>query len=426
MTVIDLGERRDTPAPADPGPRRFLRRWAPALVVLLCLVAPTAAAPWPTQPPVATVPAGPDVQVLPFGDVLLVADGPESAAGPTPLLAAYQLPTGRPLWRVPLPGPGRAYQAVRVGDLVVLGVMVGAQSPSEVVGLSAADGGVRWRVEGRLHGTTPAGHLLVWGVDASGVSVLRSLDPAGGAARWSQRLAAEDVHAVRRDLRVSLLAVLAGGQLELRDPDTGAVLRGTSVPASAGRPRVLDATAELVLLSDGLGALTAYETATLRRRWSLPPGPADQPDAADCGPLICVDDGSPATRLLDPVTGETRWRSDIGPLLGPVGNRMLAVRSASGILREHVLLDAATGQPVRNLGRWQVASDILVLSDATFVSRRQRDGRVLVGRIDERGDGVQVLAALHGVVGVCGVFRSFVLCRREGGALGVWELPDAR
>ena len=57
--------------------------------------------------------------------------------------------------------------------------------------------------------------------------------------------------------------------------------------------------------------------------------------------------------------------------------------------------------------------------------RRQRDGRILIGRIDERGEGVRVLAALRGVVGECGSLGSFVVCRRDGGAFGVWELPDA-
>lgn len=428
MTVIDLGERRDTPAPADPGPGRSLRRWAPALVALLCLVAPAAAAPWPTQPTGATIPASPDAYVLAVGGLLLVVDrsGPGAVpdADPVPRLAAHRLPSGRPLWRVPMPGTGDLSQAVRVGDLMVIET-VRAQTLSEVVGLSVGDGGVRWRGEGWLDGVTPAGHLLVWGRDASGTSVLRSVDVVGGAVRWTQRLAVEDVHQPRRAPRVSLLAVLAGGRLELRDPDTGAVLRATAVPATTGRPRVLMVTEELVLLSDGLGALTGYETATLRQRWSMPRGPADKPDAFDCGLLICVEDGSSGIRLLDPATGTMRWQTEDVALLGSVGSRMLAVRRNFGGVAEHVLLDAATGRPVRELGRWQVDGGMRS-ADETTVRRRQRDGRLLVGRIDERGEGVRVLAALRGVVGECGALGSVVVCRRDGGAFGVWELPDAR
>jgi hypothetical protein len=100
---------------------------------------------------------------------------------------------------------------------------------------------------------------------------------------------------------------------------------------------------------------------------------------------------------------------------------MLAARDPRGGETEHVLLDAATGRPVRDLGRWQV--DSALQEDRAVLHRRQRDGRVLIARLDEHGDGIRVLAALHGVVGACGGYGSFVLCRREGGAYGVWELP---
>lgn len=122
MTVIDLGERRDVDGAADPGPGRFLRRWSPALVALLCLATSAAAAPWPAQPPGTTVPAGPDASALFVDGVLLVAEpsGPGAVPDGDPVsrLAAHRLPSGRPLWRVPLPAPGRVFHAVLVGDLL--------------------------------------------------------------------------------------------------------------------------------------------------------------------------------------------------------------------------------------------------------------------------------------------------------------------
>ncbi|MEU4771999.1 PQQ-binding-like beta-propeller repeat protein [Micromonospora sp. NPDC023644] len=425
--VIDLGERWDIDTPAGPGPGRVLRRWAPALVALLCLLTPAAAAPWPTQPPGATVPAGPDAHVLVLDEVLLVADasGPDAVPDGDPVrrLAAHRLPSGRPLWRVPIPAPGRVFHAVRVGDLLAVG-LAGDRTTPEVVGLSLGDGGVRWRVEGQLRGATPAGHLLLGGSDRSGASVLRSVDPAGGTVRWSQPLAFEDALLSRRDQRVSLLTVVAGGRLELRDPDTGAVRAATAVP---GRSRVLTVTEELVLLTDDSGTLSGYEIATLRQRWGVPRGAADQPGAYDCGVLICINDGSPAIRLLDPATGTVRWQTE-NAALWPVAaeGRLLAVRRSSGGAAEHVLLDAATGRPVRQLGRWRAGAPGMLSADGTSVHRRQRDGRYLVGRIDERGEGVRVLAALRGVVGECGVHGSVVVCRHEGGGFGVWELPGDR
>ncbi|MEV4661325.1 PQQ-binding-like beta-propeller repeat protein [Micromonospora echinofusca] len=427
MTVIDLGERRDVDGAADPGPGRFLRRWSPALVALLCLATSAAAAPWPAQPPGATVPAGPDASALFVDGVLLVAEpsgpGAVPVGDPVSRLAAYRLPSGRPLWRVPSPAPGRVFHAVRVGDLLAVG-LAGDRAASQVVGLALGDGGVRWRVEGQLRGATAAGHLLLSGSAGSGASVLRSVDPATGAVRWSQPLALEDAHLSRRDQRIRLLTVLARGRLEVRDPDTGAARAATAVP---GRSRVLTVTEELVLLTDASGALSGYEIPTLRRRWSVPRGPADQPDVFDCGVLICFDDGSPATRLLDPATGTVRWRSE-NAALGPVAveGRLLAVRRSSGGAAEHVLLDAATGRPVRQLGRWRAGAPGMLSADGTTLHRRQRDGRYLVGRIDERGEGVRVLAVLRGVVGECGAHGSYVACRREGGGFGVWELPGDR
>ena len=424
MTVIDLGERRDTPAPADPGSRRFLRRWAPALVALLCLVAPTAAAPWPTQPTGTTIPANLDAHLLPVADLLLVADQTGPGADPAPRLVAHRLPSGRPLWRVPVPGPGTPFRAVRHGDLLVLGLVGEQTEEQQVVGLSAADGGVRWRMDGLLRGLTPAGNLLVWRLAETGPPILLSIDAASGAVRWSRQLSVETVRESRRDARVSLLAVLDGGRLELRDPDTGAVVRAAALPVAATPPEVLALTDDLVVLSDGPGGVAAYEVATLRRRWTLSRGPADRVDVSDCGAALCLDDGSPGPRLLDPATGSTRWRADGWTLLESVGNWLLALSDVTGPIDELALLDALTGRPVRHLGRWQPLSGAR-WGDGSIVRRRQRDGRVLFGRLDDRGEGVRVLAALRGAVGECDMHGVFLVCRRDGGA-GVWELPDAR
>ncbi|MFG1778251.1 PQQ-binding-like beta-propeller repeat protein [Micromonospora sp. NPDC049051] len=426
MTVIDLGERRDVAGPAEPGPGRLLRRWAPALVALLCLVAPAAAAPWPAQPPGAAIPVESDANVL-FADEALLVTASDPDAVPDEAvrrLVAYRLPSGRPMWRVTMPAPGRVFQAVRVGDLLVVSSTGDRTVPPTAIGLAVGDGGVRWRAEGQLRGATGAGHLLLSAFDTSGASVLRSVDPAGGAVRWSQPLAFEDTHLYRRDQRVRLLAVLDGGRLEVRDPDTGAVRVAATV---SGRSRVLTVTRELVLLTDASGTLSGYEIAALRRRWSVPRGPADQPDIYDCGVLICVDDGSPTVRLLDPATGTVRWQTGMAALWPvPVEGRLLAVRRSGGGAADHVLLDAATGRSVRQLGRWQPFAGGLLEDPRITVHRRQRDGRYLVGRIDERGEGVRVLAVLRGVVGACGTFGSSVVCRHEDGGLGVWVLPGDR
>ncbi|MEU4641383.1 PQQ-binding-like beta-propeller repeat protein [Micromonospora sp. NPDC023814] len=427
MTVIDLGERRDVPPPVDPGPGRTVRRWVPALVALLCLAVLTAAAPRPAPPPGAVIPARPDADVAVAGDLLLVVDrtGPDAASGPgpAPRVAAYQLPSGRPLWQLPLTGPVSPVPVVRVGDVVVL-VMPEEPAGPQVVGLAAADGAVRWRVDGQLYGATPAGNLLVWGVAGAGpgTPALRSVEAATGTVRWALRLSPEALHWSARDGRVTLLTVLDGRRLELRDPDSGALRHAAALPATAEPPEVLGVTDDLVLVSEGPGVLSAYDTAALRRRWSVPRGPSARAYAFGCGVVICVEDGGRGMRLLDPATGSARWRADDWPLLTPLGDRLLAAGYPRGGVAEHVLLDAATGRPVRELGRWQLG-DLAPWKDRAILHRRQRDGRVLIARLDGRGDGVRVLAALHGVVGACGAYGSFVLCRREGGAYGVWELP---
>lgn len=429
MTVIDLGERWDAPVSADPGRGRVVRRWGPALLVLLCLAVLAGGAPLPAPAVGVTVPARPEARAVPLGDLLLVIDqaGPDRPPGADPPrgVAAHRLPTGRPLWRIPLPPSVETLSAVRVGDLVLLGVVGGQHAaPLQVVALRAADGAERWRVAGRLLGATPAGHPLVLTFPEAGpgAGMLRMLDSATGAARWSVPVSLEAVSSRERAGRVDLLAVLDGRRLELRDPETGRLLRAVDLPG-AGAPRVLGVTDDLVLLFEGSGIVAGYETATLRLRWRLPRGPADKPDGYPCGTMICLDDGGSGLLVLDPATGRTRWRADRGTWLVPVGHRLVAARGTFGGPGDLSVLDAVTGRPVRSLGRWQFGPG-WVEDGRPTVHRRQRDGRVLVARIDPATGDLRVLAALHDVVGECDTHRSVIVCRREGGAFGIWELRD--
>ncbi|MEU5940895.1 hypothetical protein ABZ807_17265 [Micromonospora sp. NPDC047548] len=108
-------------------------------------------------------------------------------------------------------------------------------------------------------------------------------------------------------------------RVELRDPDSGRLLRTMALPPpAADQPWRTQFVGDLLLIRDGGRMVTAYAVGSLSRRWSRPLDPTEEPGLFRCGDFVCLQEESGGLGVLDPMTGRTRWQA-IGALPGVVG-----------------------------------------------------------------------------------------------------------
>jgi outer membrane protein assembly factor BamB len=225
---------------------------------------------------------------------------------------------------------------------------------------------------------------------------------------------------------VTLLGLLlATGRVELRDPDTGRILRSGQIDGSAGTGGT-DRYAEIVgdLLMTRMGSrLTAYDLDRLDRRWTINLQPGQDGWVAGCGRLLCLHGQSwQGISVLDPQTGRVKWSDPRWSDLLTVGEHLVAMEpDPQQDTRRLTVIDPETGHGRRDLGEWQALD--WNQSAGSAIGVRFEFTRAVVARLDpERGP--QVLGVLHGVSRVCWVNAPTLLCRRSDNRLGVWRLPD--
>jgi outer membrane protein assembly factor BamB len=448
ITVIDLGEiaagRVLDDRPARPMPDR---RWVlVALALGLALVTLGGSAPWPRPLPMAVLDAPAFATAHAVGDRLFVADPP----GPGDRsIAGYRLMDLEPLWRVDLPIGGQATGLVPAGDALVLigepettalqpdGQVTG-ESP-DVVGLDAATGATRWRDRGFVEGSTPGGRLLVSvraagagrGVPASapggGPLTIRALSTDTGDVVWSYDGSAGAVLASRYDGRnVSLLAVLLPtGLVELRDADTGQIVRSGQIgvpPRAGGNDWYAEIVGDFLMVREA-SRVTAYGLDRLDRRWTIALRPGQDGWVSWCGPLLCLHgQNSQGISALDPQTGRVKWSDSRWSAVLPAGQHLVAMEDDSQRNGLHLaVIDPETGHARRDLGNWQ-AVDWSVVADSILVM--QYDGtRALVARL-EPARGVKVVGVLDDVTRDCRLNAPVLICPRTDSRLGIWRLPD--
>jgi hypothetical protein len=182
--VIDLGElpavAEDAPA-VPPSRPRHVRVRRDMLLILLAVAFVAAGSGVPAGlglPVVARIPIGVNARLLITGTTAIVSDRRADRNE----VAAYDLGTGRPLWRSPLAGTSSNAQMFVASSTVVVQTQhdVGYD---QIEGFSVATGARRWRMPALMATAIPVGLLIYQRAGGEDIDAVL-IDPVTGAQRW--------------------------------------------------------------------------------------------------------------------------------------------------------------------------------------------------------------------------------------------------
>jgi outer membrane protein assembly factor BamB len=272
---------------------------------------------------------------------------------------------------------------------------------SGAIFLDAATGRIRWR-------TPELSAVLVLGdrVAVADTETLRMLDLATGRVRWERPAPAIalDTDAGHRYLlgldRVGRATVYsaADGATLTTGPDLGVdpYLWGLGEAVGTSDAKIV----KDILFLYAPTSVAAYRLRDLAPLWEAPA--VDERLLGPCGDLICTT-GDRGAIAFEPATGKVRWTSPRWRSIAPDG---LAVAVDHRVAR----IDPATGRVREELGRGELAGDLLLRydGDRTFVTGLS-DGAVL---------GSVPVTALSG----CATAGSYLACPTDAQAVTVWRV----
>ncbi|MBU2662371.1 PQQ-binding-like beta-propeller repeat protein [Actinoplanes bogorensis] len=250
------------------------------------------------------------------------------------------------------------------------------------------------------------------------VTMLHGLDLATGRTVWTSTFAGAVNVAVAPGDDPAVL-VLSSNRLQRLDGDSGDAVRAVPLPRVGG---TTPSTGELV---DGVmmvyygdeGTVTeevAFTTEALDRQWSRPV-PEMTADPANCTGMHCSG-GRQALDVLDPGSGQPRWRAPDDVDLAKYGGYVVEVGIESGMPVR--LVDAATGETRVDLAGWR--AEVVGESGLPIVLRRSLDaGASAFGVVVADKDAIQPLGVTGGPVSDCTSDAHYVVCRTEG-RLRIW------
>jgi outer membrane protein assembly factor BamB len=233
-----------------------------------------------------------------------------------------------------------------------------------------------------------------------------------------------------------------GGHTEVRAAATGAVISAARVPELAeGPPQSVRIVGDLlVIVSVRLdGALiSSYGHAPLTYRWqqlfqSVEPVPIAElaygPVVVACGPMICVPNWRDIA-VLDPRTGEQRWRRTIQ--LDAVGAGVLVARDREDFMRIRIV-DWQTGADRSELDGWGLvpmatdgnddAAGTAAAAGTTYalVQRPDGDGS-RIARVNLHTGEVQILGQVRPIPSRCAMRGHRLSCLAGGDAVHLWKV----
>jgi outer membrane protein assembly factor BamB len=353
-------------------------------------------------------------------------------------MSAYRLADGEPAWQL-THGTTDSWFSVSGGLPVEISMEVVSSGDNEwfsyTESTTAYDpdtGQPRW---------TRDGDLSVLG--ASGLSVstpghrsparLAIVDLATGEDRWTSPPVVNWGYPIFAPDQARELVTLTGdGELTSYDLATGTELATTRITAEWIEEAQLYVAGSLVLLhGPEQEAITAYDLATLDRRWTaeLPPGGWL---ATPCGPVLCVQGGT-VPHALDPATGATAWSADWYAGASTRSQEVWVTQPeppwpAGLLLVEGWVVNAATGEPALELRDWGPLGGIgLVLGrPEPLLTRYQpggrgEDGHTWFGRVRSDPVRLEVLGAVAGRLHRCVTSAGQLACQHDD-ELVVWRI----
>ncbi|WP_446219202.1 outer membrane protein assembly factor BamB family protein [Micromonospora sp. IBHARD004] len=428
MTVIDLGELRDDPAPAPSTrrPRPAARPYRTLAVLAVALLTLAGGVPAAGRP-AAAVPARPGAAAFLVGDRLYLVEPPDLDRNEGRQLVAYRIPADGPpalLWRSSLPvGIGDNVGLLnRAGSVLLTGPVGGADDAYGTFTVDARTGRLGWQQPGVAVEAGDA--VLIQTQGAEGQGTIRRVDVPSGRALWSLRTPPGGV-----DLRYGpagadrVVLAPASGEVEVRDAVSGARLvtrdiRPGELP-SWQRTAVIDDL--LLVIRDNGATVTGYGLDRLDRRWTTRLSLVG--DLSPCGALLCAYQQVGGMWVLDPATGAIRWHDEHWQaVLRETAGRFLVIAADPAGASRYAVVEAATGHLLADLGSWELAN--WADPDVPLIGTRWgRDGRLVVAELDPVAARARVIGALPGLLGDCRVGAGVLVCRRADGGFGLWRLP---
>lgn len=233
-----------------------------------------------------------------------------------------------------------------------------------------------------------------------------------------------------------------GGHTEIRAAATGAVISAAEVPELGdGPPQSVRIVGDLLVIVavqlDG-ALITTYGHEPLVYRWrqlfqSAEPVPIAElaygPVVVACGPMVCVPNWRDIA-VLDPRTGEQRWRRPIQ--LDAVGPGVLVARDREEFMRIRIV-DWQTGADRSELNGWGLvpmatdgnddAAGTAAAAGATFALVQKPDGEgSQIARVNLRTGEFEVVGRVTPIPSRCALHGHRLSCLAGGDTVRLWKL----
>ncbi|MFD6756852.1 MULTISPECIES: outer membrane protein assembly factor BamB family protein [Micromonospora] len=430
MTVIDLGDRTEPTEPRPPRRRIRAGRSRSLLLpmMLAVLLVLTGAAP-PAVRMQAVLPSSLAAEVFLTGEQIVAVVPLREAGGDDQEVLVYRRPERAgghtqqltPLWRLPI-GPSRVTVAEAVGDDGLVLSLYGTDSDrSETMLLNSRTGQPRWRQPG-IATIDASDRVLLHTFDGQDLVAVSSAELTTGRVLWSMPSRAKFVSYHQRAARVDALVVsTVAGDIEVLDPRTGTLRRRLPAVGDADRYQYAVVMGDLVLVVNPT-RVAAYHVDELDRRWQALL--ASIVWVHPCGDLVCVRAGDgESVYILDPATGEIRWRvvENVNVLVASDARALVIDHRGSG---QTVTTVHAGTRGADDAERWELVDGFG--DDPELLGTRSiRDVGVVLARIDPTRTQPRRIDLLPGATGNCGYREDLIVCRRQDGDFGVWELHGA-
>jgi outer membrane protein assembly factor BamB len=244
-------------------------------------------------------------------------------------------------------------------------------------------------------------------------TVLRGLDLATGRERW-RHTERGSVYVVPPGPGAAGFVVISADRITMLSADTGTAVRYRALPKITA-DSYPDVVGDMVLLPYD-GTVRALSLRTFDLMWQHPDRIGLAADRGSCLDLLCDIERSGIT-VLDPATGDPRWRTSTESLLFARGPDVLEERSAGQ--SPLAVREAGTGRVRADLTAWDTVAggepgDPLLLYRAQPGSARAGVGVLVPG-----ASRVQLLGLTSAPVRDCSADARYVVCRIDDG-VEVW------